>query len=164
MAGTSGSGDGTFIEAFDSDSDESFEAFEAGEIKFGEQCVHQAANDSMFARGSDDEIDFDVSDVETSIEPTDVNDDTDIYSIEGDIDSDSSGRRTRGRQRTNKLSNPPDIRFVDAACVGVVDSEQRVDMSVEELFGLYFTDYLLRDIVDETNKYTGQCRQKAPKK
>ena len=157
MAGTSGSGDGTFIEAFDSDSDENFEA---GEIELGEQCDRQAANDSMFARGSDGEIDFDVSDVETSIEPTDVDDDTDIYSIEGDTDSDSSGRRTRGRQRTNKLLNPPDIRFVDAAHVGVDDSEQRVDM----LFVLYFTDYLLRDIVDETNKYTGQCRQKAPKK
>ena len=166
MAGTSGSGDGTFIEAFDSDSDESFEGFDAGEIELGEQRLRQAANDGMFARGSDDEIDFDVSDVETSVEPTDVDDDddTDIYSVEGDTDSDSSGRRTRGRQWTNKLLNPPDIRFVDAARVSVVDSEQRVDMSAEELFGLYFTDYLLRDIVDETNRYAGQCRQKAPKK
>ena len=37
-------------------------------------------------------------------------------------------------------------------------------MSAEELFSLYFTDYLLRDIIDETNRYAGQCRQKAPKK
>ena len=67
MAGTSGSGDGTFIKAFDSDSDDSFEGCDTGEIELGEQRVRQAADDSMFTRESDDEIDFDVSDVETSM-------------------------------------------------------------------------------------------------
>ncbi|KAK2161400.1 hypothetical protein LSH36_117g03087 [Paralvinella palmiformis] len=37
-------------------------------------------------------------------------------------------------------------------------------MSAEQLFGIFFTDYLFRLIVGETNRYAGQCRQHEPKK
>ena len=48
--------------------------------------------------------------------------------------------------------------------MGVVDSQRCANMSPVDLFGLFFTEYLLRDIVAETNRYAEQCRQVAPKK
>lgn len=144
---------------FQSDSDECFEGFDDSEIRQCEQC----ARDRTFNRESDDEIEL--SDFETSDGDGDDNSDND--SIATGTSSDSSETRFRQRpsnQWTSKLVNPTDIRFVDSARIGVVDGERCVDMSAEELFSLFFTNYLLRDIVDETNRYAAQCRDKPQKK
>ena len=42
-------------------------------------------------------------------------------------------------------------------------AEQYIELSVVQLSGLLFTDYLYQVIVTETNRYTARCHQKQRK-
>jgi len=64
----------------------------------------------------------------------------------------------------DNLTDYPVIPFVNEASVGVDNAEDCSKMSAEQLFELFFTDYLFRQIVGETNRYASQCRQQEPKK
>ena len=60
------------------------------------------------------------------------------------------GGRARGREQTvwsDNLVNPPAVRYRNATTTGVKDSDECCGMSPLALFTLFFTDYLLRDIV-----------------
>ena len=81
-----------------------------------------------------------------------------------DNDSDDENEPALPQEWTSELVDPPDFPFVDAANVGVNNVEQCRAMTAEQLFGLFFTDYLLRLIVGETNRYAGQCMAKPPKR
>jgi len=68
------------------------------------------------------------------------------------------------QQWSNHFDDQPDIVFVDKANVGVSDAGRCREMIAGQLFGLFFTDYLIRLIVGETNRYASQCMKQAPKK
>ena len=77
------------------------------------------------------------------------------------------GGRARGREQTvwsDNLVDPPAVRYRNAATTGVKDSDECRGMSPLALFTLFFTDYLLRDIVTETNRYAQQCLAQPPKR
>ncbi|KAK2143329.1 hypothetical protein LSH36_853g00001 [Paralvinella palmiformis] len=64
----------------------------------------------------------------------------------------------------DNLTDYPDSPFVNEASVGVDNAEDCSKMSAEQLFGLFFMDYLFSLIVGETNRYASQCCQQEPKK
>ncbi|KAI0218647.1 PiggyBac transposable element-derived protein 5 [Lamellibrachia satsuma] len=159
MAGSSGAGDASFDVSFETDSDEEFGGFYARDVDLVEERIRDRPGE--FGRESDDEID--VSDFENS-DISSSDDDTVILDPDDSDDSDAVPVLPQERQWTEHLVDPPDIAFVDAANVGVNNAEQCCDMTAEQLFGLFFTDYLFRLIVGETNRYADQCMKKAPKK
>ena len=61
------------------------------------------------------------------------------------------------------LVDPPGIRYVNAANVGVTDSDERRGLSPLGLFSLFFTDYLMREIAVETNRYADQVMARPPR-
>ena len=75
-----------------------------------------------------------------------------------------AGRGQTATPWSTTLIDPPDIRYRRAANVGVVDSEQRRLFSPLQLFSLFFTEYILRDIVEQTNLYAQQCMAKPPRR
>ena len=77
------------------------------------------------------------------------------------------GGRARGREQTvwsENLVDPPAVRYRNATTTGVKDNDECRGMSPLALFTLFFTDYLLRDIVTETNRYAQQCLAQPPKR
>ena len=82
--------------------------------------------------------------------------DDEVDSDVNDNDSDDENEPALQQQWTSELVDPPDFPFVDAANVGVNNVEQCRAMTAEQLFGLFFTDYLFRLIVGETNRYAGR--------
>ena len=75
-----------------------------------------------------------------------------------DNDSDDKNEPALPQEWTSERVNPPDFPFV-----GVNSAEKCRAMTAEQLFGLFFTDYLLRLIVGEMNRYSGKCMAKPPK-
>ena len=151
MAAEVGSGDGVRIEKPDSDS--SFYGFSDSDI--GE----------VDPRNSDGGLsDFEVNDDSSLDSESDESD--------GDFDDASAGHRSRGAHRrgrgagpragrgrggrdrrreqtvwSDNLVDPPAVRYRNATTTGVKDSDECRGMSPLALFTLFFTDYLLRDIV-----------------
>ena len=80
-----------------------------------------------------------------------------------DNNSDDENKPDLPPEWTLELVDLPNFPFVDAANVGVNNVEQCRAMTAKQLFGLFFTYYLLRLIVGETNRYAGQCMAKPPK-
>ena len=108
-----------------------------------------------FSRDSDNEVntaDFADHDADDEVD-SDVNNN----------DSDDENKPALPPEWTLELVDLPDFPFVDAANVGVNNVEQCRAMTAKQLFGLFFTDYLLRLIVGETNRYAGRCMSKPPK-
>ena len=64
---------------------------------------------------------------------------------------------------SGNLANQASLPYQRRAQTGVTDREQASELSPLGLFTLFFTDYLLRDIVCETNRYAGQCLSNPPK-
>lgn len=102
-------------------------------------------------RDDEDDVDLEIHDHESEVESSDDGDD-------------SPEESAPAQQWTVNLVDPPDVQFVDANIVGVDNAEQCTPMTAVQLFGLFFTDYLLRLIVTETNRYAGQSMQTAPKR
>ena len=78
--------------------------------------------------------------------------DSDLFIAAGAGPSAGRGRggRARGREQTvwsDNLVDPPAVRYRNATTTGVKDSDECRGMSPLALFTLFFTDYLLRDIV-----------------
>jgi len=67
-------------------------------------------------------------------------------------------------QWTTNLVNQTGLPYLRAADVGVTNTQQNSELTAFGLFTLFFTDYLLRDIVTETNRYAGQCMSQPPKR
>ena len=61
------------------------------------------------------------------------------------------------------MVNQAGLPYQRRAQTGVTDRERASELSPLGLFTLFFTDYLLRDIVSETNRYAGQCLSQPPK-
>ena len=58
------------------------------------------------------------------------------------------------------LQDLPDILFVNVDNYGVTDRQSVVKFSIVEIFSMFFTDYILKYIVDQTNHYHQQCTTK----
>ena len=72
-------------------------------------------------------------------------------------------RRPSQSRWSGNLVNQAGLPYQHRAQTGVTDREQASELSPLGLFTLFFTDYLLRDIVSETNRYAGQCLSQPPK-
>ena len=72
-------------------------------------------------------------------------------------------RRPSQSRWSGNLVKQADLPYQHRAQTGVTDHEQASELSPLGLFSLFFTDYLLRDIVSETNRYAGQCLSQPPK-
>ena len=75
--------------------------------------------------------------------------------------------QAQGREQTvwsDNLVDPPAVRYRNAGSTGVKDSDDCRGLSPLSLFTLFFKDYLLRDIVTETNRYAQQCMAQPPKR
>ena len=158
MAGSSGAGDASFEASFDSDSDDEFGGFSARDVSLAEERIRSGIAAGEFTRDSDDEVDI------ADFADHDADDEVDSDVNANDNDSDDENEPALPQEWTSELVDPPDFPFVDAANVGVNNVEQCRAMTAEQLFGLFFTDYLLRLIVGETNRYVGQCMAKPPKR
>ena len=155
MAGPSCAGDASFHRSFDSDSDDDFFGFSTSDLEESRQRIRQGNWGELltFIRDSDDEdgVDLEVHDRTSEVESSDG---------QPSDDDDSSGESAPAQQWSSaNLVDPPDVPFVDANIVGVDNAEQCTPMTAVQLFGLFFTDYLLRLIVTETNRYAGQSME-----
>ncbi|KAK2159268.1 hypothetical protein LSH36_155g01044 [Paralvinella palmiformis] len=150
MAASTSASDLSFDFAFDTDSEEEFGGFDSFDVEIAEKLVQDRRR--AFDRESDD--DFSISDLDIS------------NSESGDSSSDDETMPVAPHECdwTDNLTDYPDIPFINQASVGVDNAEDCCKMSAEQLFGIFFTDYLFRLIVGETNRYAGQCRQHEPKK
>ena len=190
MAVAGPSGDFAGFNADDSDSGSDFEGFDAGEI---ERSVRRQSDDDfdidadgLMSSGSD--LDSDADDDDVSVHGSSGDGSSDAGS--GDDDVPPPVRRPRARavpvgrqarpraqaqparaqpqarqcQRTNDLVNQAGLPYTRAADVGVTDRQHASQLSPFKLFTLFFTDYLLRDIVCETNRYAEQCMAQPPKR
>ena len=142
MPGERPGGDARFDE---SDSDSEFEGFTEADIGASADRFRNRQLSADFVRDSDD--DFDVSDISS-------------LDSGSDADVDDNDDAIRAKPWTTTLENPPDIPFATAA-LGVVNSVFYSSLSAVELF--FFTEYILREIVTETNTYAGQCMNKEPR-
>ncbi|KAK2154754.1 hypothetical protein LSH36_258g02036 [Paralvinella palmiformis] len=150
MAASTSASDLSFDFAFNTDSEEEFGGFDSLDVKIAEKLVQDRRQ--VFDRESDD--DFSISDLDIS------------NSESGDSSSDNETMPVAPHECdwTDNLTDYPDIPFINEASVGVDNAEDCRKMSAEQLFGIFFADYLFRLIVGETNRYAGQCRQHEPKK
>ncbi|KAK2143563.1 hypothetical protein LSH36_831g00039 [Paralvinella palmiformis] len=150
MAASTSTSDLSFDFAFNTDSEEEFGGFDSFDVEIAEKLVQDRRR--AFDRESDD--DFSISDLDIS------------NSESGDSSSDDETMPVAPHECdwTDNLTDYPDIPFINQASVGVDNAEDCRKMSAEQLFGIFFTDYLVRLIVGETNRYAGQCRQHEPKK
>ena len=147
MAGPSCAGDASFDVSFDTDSDDDFYGFSATDVELVQQRIRRDQSGELptLIRDSDDDtIDYEWGDNESEVESSD----------------DNSEQSSPAQQWTGNLVDPPDFPFVDV--VGVDNAEQCRTMTAVQLFGLFFTDYLLRLIVTETNRYDDQSMETAP--
>ena len=64
---------------------------------------------------------------------------------------------------SDNLVPPPAVRYRNTTTTGVKDSDEFRGLSPLSLFTLFFTDYLLRDIVTEMIRYAQQCLAQPPK-
>ena len=144
MPGERPGGDARFDE---SDSDGEFEGFTEADIETSGERFRNRQLSADFIRDSDD--DFDVSDISS-------------LDSGSDADVDDNDDAIRAKPWTTTLENPPDIPFATAV-LGVVNSVFCSSLSAVELFMLFFTEYILREIVTETNTYAGQCMNKEPR-
>ena len=150
MAASTSTSDLSFDFAFNTDSEEEFGGFDSFDVEIAEKLVQDCRQ--VFDRESDD--DFSISDLDIS------------NSESGDSSSDDETMPVAPHECdwTDNLTHYSDIPFMNEASVGVSSAEDCSKMSAEQLFGIFFTDYLFRLIVGETNRYAGQCRQHEPKK
>ena len=135
-------GDARFDESDDNDE---FEGFSATDIEASADRIRNRQLSADFVRENDD--DFDVSE---------------ISSLDSGSDADGDDDSIRAKPWTTTLENPPYIPFATAA-LGVVNSVFCSSLSAVELFVLFFTEYILRDIVTEMNTYAGQCMRNQPR-
>ncbi|KAK2144982.1 hypothetical protein LSH36_713g01120 [Paralvinella palmiformis] len=140
-AASTSTSDLSFDFAFDTDSEEEFGGFDSFDVKIAEKLVQDRRR--AFDRESDD--DFSISDLDRS------------NSESGDSSSDDETMPVAPHECdwTDNLTDYPDIPFINEASVGVDNAEDCSKMYAEQLFGIFFTDYLFRLIVGETNRYAG---------
>jgi len=152
MAESGSAGDASLDVSFDSSSEEEFLGFSSEDVKTSETRIQD-----RLGRVSDDEVgdsDFDDSDIASS----------DGDEAETDVTTTEVADTSNKREWSNRLVDHPDITFVGETNVGVSDADRCREMTAVQLFALFFTDYLFRIIVGETNRYASQCMQHAPKK
>ena len=179
MAAANGSGDGVapFLPS-ESDSDESFDGFDDGNIEEARNKIRGSELD----RDSDDEVNSSEFEVGSDSDSDGVSDAGDDFLVDQPIQRGRGPARRRGRGAargrgtgpgrgqtatppwSTTLIDPPDIRYRRAENVGVVDSEQRRLFSPLQLFSLFFTEYILGDIVEQTNLYAQKCMAKPPRR
>ena len=170
MAAANASGDAARVYIDESDSDDDFEGFTGSDIEQASNAIH---------RNSDDEVDIDDlildSDSDTDSDATII-----AASVSGSDDEEplpappqaEAARPPRRRMAQPQRPSPWSGNLVDQvglpyqhqAQTGVTDRDQASQLSPLGLFTLFFTDYLLRDIVTETNRYAQQCLSNPPKK
>ena len=154
MAASSAASNVSFDVSFETSSEDEFEGFSAQDIERTETRIRDRSGGYGWV--SDDEVD--VSDfVESDIASSDLD----------ETESEVAGAEVVDvpeKAWSNRLVDQPDIAFVDEANVGVSDADRCREMTAGQLFGLFFTDYLFRLIVGETNRYASQCMKQAPKK
>ena len=132
------------------------------------QTEYDEAIEKCDNRDSDYEVDdedFVLSDVSS-----DESDDSDADDI-SDITSTKKRRIDNSRDKSDnaksewsdRLIEQPSIRYTKAANTGAQDENYK-NLSVFELFSLFFTDYIFSIIVEQTNLYADQCRQNPPKR
>ena len=140
-------------------SDGEFEGFSVSDI--------EQASLTAIHRNSDDEVDID--DLELDSDSDTDSDATIIANNISGSDNEEPGPARPPRRRiaqprrpsqspwSGNLVNQASLPYQRRAQTGVTDREQASRLSPLGLFTLFFTDYLLRDIVSETNRYAGQC-------
>ena len=168
MAAANASGDAARV--YSGDSDGEFEGFSASDI--------EQASSTAIHRNSDDEVDIDDLELDSD---SDTDSDATIIAnnISGSDDEEpeparpqparplrrriAQPRRPSQSPWSGNLVNQAGLPYQRRAQTGVTDREQASELSPLGLFTLFFTDYLLRDIVSETNRYAGQCLSQPPK-
>ena len=174
-----------------SDSENSFDSFGDSDVDESESRVRSAlpVSTSLFDRDSDDisVSDFDLdSDNESFDGDSSSSSDEDVTLPPARRGRGRGVRANRGRGRGQTragrgqprpgpggdtdecqwsfdLVDRPGIRYVNAANVGMTDSDERRGLSPLGLFSLFFTDYLMREIAVETNRYADQVMARPPR-
>ncbi|KAK2144417.1 hypothetical protein LSH36_758g00031 [Paralvinella palmiformis] len=133
MAASTSASDLSFDFVFDTDCEEEFGGFDSFDVKIAEKLVQDRRQ--AFDRESDD--DFSISDLDRS------------NSKSGDSSSDDETTPVAPHECdwTDNLTDYPDIPFINGASVGVDNAEDCSKIYMEQLFGIFFTDYLFRLIV-----------------
>ena len=170
MAAANASCDAARVYSDESDSDGEFEGFSASDI--------ERASSTAIHRNSDDEVDIDDLELDSD---SDTDSDATIIAnnISGSDDEEpgparpqparpprrriAQPRRPSQSPWSGNLVNQAGLPYQRRTQTGLTDREQASELSPFGLFTLFFTDYLLRDIVSETNRYAGQCLSQPPK-
>ncbi|KAK6168810.1 hypothetical protein SNE40_019986 [Patella caerulea] len=130
--------------------------------------IERASDDeSAFELNSDDSVSESASsdcDLDGLARDVDVaidleHDDSDEYDDDGEAPNENAVP-VKNCEWTKKLTELPDVSFVFEHLVGVNKDIEGVEhFEAVNLFQLLFTDYILRDIVVETNRYAKQCQE-----